>query len=86
MSLSLIESAKRMRDAKEYAIEDFQKKIDIDARKPAYEYWHCEDVDCDDCPAKIDGKTPKERYNTDECETAKCVEILSRQRKLDSES
>lgn len=69
-----------------HSFVDSQEKLDIDARTPADEYWHCEDVYCDDCPSKIDGKTPKEIYNTDGCYVAKCVEILSRQRKLDSES
>lgn len=65
---------------------DSQVKIDIDSRKTMVEYWDCENGYCTECPVKIDGERPLERYNTRDCDAARCVELISRQRRLDSES
>ena len=63
---------------------DTQERIDIDVRKSVDEYWCCVGVLCGDCPVKIDGKTPAQRYNAPGCETAKTIDLLRRQRELDA--
>ena len=37
-----------------------------DAQLPSENYWNCPDY-CEDCRAKINGKTPWERYDTIDC-------------------
>ena len=63
---------------------DTQERIDEDVRKEIVEYWDCVGVLCGDCPVKIDGKTPAQRYNAPGCETAKTLDLLRRQRELDA--
>lgn len=63
---------------------DTQERIDADAMKRVDDYWGCVGVLCEDCPVKIDGKTPKQRYNVPDCATVKLLELLRRQRELDS--
>ena len=36
-----------------------------DMDKYYIEYWGCSDCDCEECPAKINGKTPNDYYDTD---------------------
>lgn len=62
---------------------DTQERILVDARKIYIEYWGCENILCDDCPAKVDGKTPKEHYGTHSCDRAQALDLLRRQRELD---
>lgn len=61
---------------------DTQRAIDEDAAKTAAEYWGCERLACDECPALEGGRTPRERYGTDRCQTAMKIELLQRRRAL----
>ena len=54
----------------ERIIEDTMKDID--------EYWGCEEFCCSDCPAKVDGKKPYERYGTKVCGTAMLKDVVRR--------
>ena len=63
---------------------DTQARIDADARKSFDEYWCCVGAGCDCCPSKIDGKKPKERFDTDRCSEAIVLDLLCRQRQLDA--
>lgn len=63
---------------------DTQKSIEMDALLPTNHYWRCEDAPCDECPARVDGKNPAERYGTPEdCDLAMIFDLLRRQRELD---
>lgn len=61
---------------------DTQRAIDEDAAKTAAEYWGCERLACDECPALVGGRTPRERYGTARCGTAMKIELLQRRREL----
>ena len=61
---------------------DTQERIDVDARKRFDRYWGCEGAGCYECPAKIDGKTPKYRFGTDSCTQAIALDLLRRQREV----
>ncbi len=63
---------------------DTQERIDRDAVKLYMDYWECGHVECRDCPAVIDGKTPCARYgNASDCADAQRLDLLRRQRELD---
>lgn len=62
---------------------DTQERIDADARKDYTEYWHCGSALCSDCPAVIDGKLPRDRYDCVHCGNAQRLDLLRRQRELD---
>lgn len=63
---------------------DTQERIDSEALEDFSDYWNCGDTPCSRCPVKdSDGMTPKQRYNTPGCETAKLLDLLRRQRELD---
>lgn len=62
---------------------DTQEGIDADVRKNPYEYWGCVGYECIECPAKVGGKTPDERYEVTSCHVAQMSELLRRQRELD---
>lgn len=62
---------------------DTQERIDEDARKSTFEYWGCGDAGCEYCPAKIEGKIPRDRLDTRNCEKAMLLDLLRRQRELD---
>ena len=62
---------------------DTQERIDADARKSTFEYWGCGDAGCDHCPAKIEGKIPRDRLDARNCEKAMLLDVLRRQRELD---
>lgn len=62
---------------------DTQERIDGDARKLPSKYWACVGR-CDECPTKIDGKKPWERYGVSRCAEAKTLDLLRRQRALDA--
>lgn len=62
--------------------EDSWEKLEEDARKFFTDYWSCQGYDCCDCPAKIDGKTPRQRYGVGSCTRAMAVDILARAEKL----
>ncbi len=63
---------------------DTQERIDEDARKSTFEYWGCGDAGCEYCPAKIEGKIPRDRLDTRNCEKAMLLDLLRRQRELDA--
>lgn len=63
---------------------DTQERIDGDVDKLLNEYWGCEDIGCDECPAIVDGQMPFERYGVDNCLTAQTLDLLRRQRELDA--
>lgn len=67
-------------------VPDTQERIDEDAWKGAIDYWGCGYVNCDNCPAKVDGKKPNELYGTYNCDQAKVHDLLRRQRELDGRS
>lgn len=62
---------------------DSQERIDADVMKRTKEYWNCGTTDCDECPARLDGKDPSERYGCFTCAAAKILDLLRRQRNLD---
>lgn len=62
--------------------EDTQERIDEDARKPFASYWVCYGFNCDECPAKIDGKDPSAWYGVRSCAKAQALDLLRRQREL----
>ena len=66
---------------------DTQERIDADKHKAFSEYWGCEDIRCNSCPAAIDGKTPAQRYgflmSVQNCKKAMGYELALRQMKLD---
>lgn len=49
-----------------------------DLDKGYEEYWGCTDYGCEDCPAKIDGKTPDDYYDKCGCKTAMYKDISRR--------
>lgn len=63
---------------------DTQERIDEDAQKCASDYWRCNGVICRECPSMIDGEKPRHRYGVDWCSDAKTLDLLRRQRELDS--
>lgn len=63
---------------------DTQDRINDDTRNDGIAYWGCLEVGCYECPARIDGKTPDERYDTPgDCDRAMVLDLLRRQRELD---
>lgn len=67
-----------------HARPDTQERIDGDSQKTADAYWGCIDVSCEDCPAKIDGKSPHTRFDARNCVQAQMIDLLRRQRELDA--
>lgn len=63
-----------------------QERIDGDAAKDHVEYWRCSGFDCAECPSKIDGEKPWERYECSGacCDHAMTLDLLRRQRELDA--
>lgn len=61
---------------------DTQERIDEDATNGYLYYWRCRGLSCSECPAKIDGKKPWERYGVVGCIEAKILDLLRRQREL----
>lgn len=61
---------------------DSWERLEEDARKGYIDYWSCQVFDCCDCPAKVDGKTPRQRYGVGSCTRAKALDILARAEKL----
>lgn len=61
---------------------DSLERIEKDARMHYRDYWGCDRVECDDCPAKVDGKVPLKRYGVDLCLRAQTLDLLRRQRIL----
>lgn len=63
---------------------DTQERIDEDAKLAVSDYWHCRGGERGDCPVKIDGKSPNERYGVVSCLDAMTLDLLRRQRELDA--
>lgn len=63
---------------------DTQERIDEDAQKSSHDYWGCTGVECDGCRRAIDGKKPYEYFDCLNCLIAKTLDLLRRQRELDS--
>lgn len=61
---------------------DSLERIEADARKNPYDYWGCGGASCLNCPAKKDGKEPRERYGAHSCNQAMKLDILRRQREV----
>lgn len=61
---------------------DSLERIEADAMKELWHYWGCSGAICAECPALIDGKTPKGHYHTDSCEYARVLDLLRRQREV----
>lgn len=61
---------------------DTLERIEEDAKKITWDYWECSGIDCCDCPVKMDGKKPRERYDTSRCHTAMMLDLLRRQREV----
>ena len=61
---------------------DSLERIEEDAREELWHYWGCVGARCAECPALIDGKTPRDHYHTDSCGDAKFLDLLRRQRAL----
>ena len=59
---------------------DTLERIEEDARKELWHYWGCIGARCAECPALIDGKTPRDHYHTVSCADAKVLDLLHRQR------
>lgn len=61
---------------------DTQERIYDDAKKHVTDYWGCMSISCEECPAKVDGETPEERYGTSCCRDAQMIDLLRRQIEL----
>ena len=61
---------------------DTQERIDADKKKENSKYWGC-CFYCNNCPAEIDGKKPRERYGSLNCSIAQGMDIARRQAELD---
>lgn len=61
---------------------DALERIEADAKKELWHYWGCSGARCADCPALIDGETPKDHYHTESCEEAEVLDLLRRQREV----
>ena len=62
--------------------KDTSKRIAEDEKKHKWNYWGCLDSNCNECPSKIDGKNPRERYGVDNCGKAKTIDLYERRRKI----
>ena len=61
---------------------DSWERLREDAANSNELYWGCGDVWCSDCPARVGGKTPKERYRTNSCGLAMQLDLLARAERL----
>lgn len=66
----------------DYVEQDTQEKINEDTLKYTTAYWNCTGC-CSECPAKINGEDPTDRYAVESCLDAKIFDLLRRQRELD---
>jgi hypothetical protein len=65
----------------EYVEPDSWEKIENDMfNKTTGEYWGCAGFcgNCSECPASVDGKNPRERFNARNCVDAKLRDIMRR--------
>lgn len=61
---------------------DSWERLKNDAQKELNDYWSCWGIKCSDCPAKVDGKTPMDRYGTAGCGLAMRADIVARAKAL----
>lgn len=61
---------------------DSWERVATDARKEFQDYWSCRDIECSDCPSKVDGEYPYQRYDTDGCKSAVAADIVARAKAL----
>lgn len=61
---------------------DTIERISEDAKKRVAVYWGCEGAICADCPAKVGGKRPADRYGVDECLSAMKLDLVRRTKKV----
>lgn len=62
--------------------QDSMERIREDARKRMTAYWGCEGALCTDCPAKVGGKRPADRYGVGECMSAMKLDLVRRTKKV----
>lgn len=58
------------------------ERLAEDALKEFQDYWSCRDIECSDCPSKVDGEYPYQRYDTDGCKSAVAADIVARAKAL----
>lgn len=63
---------------------DAQWRIDKDVSKSYRNYWGCEELPCGACPTIVGGRKPWQRYGVYNCDDAKTLDLLRRQRELDT--
>lgn len=63
---------------------DAQWRIDKDVPKSYQNYWGCEELPCGACPAIVGGRKPWQRYGVYNCDDARMLDLLRRQRELDA--
>lgn len=61
---------------------DTQERINGGKRTAMLDYWGCRGLSCGECPAKIDGLMPKQRYGTYDCIVAQGMDIARREQEL----
>ena len=61
---------------------DTQERINGGKRTAMLDYWGCRGLSCGECPAKIDGLMPKQRYGTYDCIVAQGLDIARREQEL----
>ena len=61
---------------------DTMERIREDALKSATVYWGCNSSFCTDCPTKVDGKKPAERYGVSDCFDAMKLDLVRRTKKV----
>lgn len=61
---------------------DSWERLEEDAAESPYGYWGCEGGECCDCPALVNGETPRKRFNTQYCSEAVRLDIVRRAKAL----
>lgn len=63
---------------------DSIERIKADVLKTSIAYFHCEHIDCDNCPMRrfYRGQSPKQYYKVDTCSKAVDMDIAARLRFL----
>lgn len=60
---------------------DSWERLEEDAGKGFIEYWGCSGVGCENCPSKVDGVTPRDRYQCS-CAGSVALDIVRRAKEL----
>ena len=71
-------------DPKDFSHErpDTLEAIEADVEKYVVDYWGCMGSSCASCPAAVGGKSPRERYDTENCILAKWKDLFFRAMRL----